>query len=477
MSSSFHLTLAGLVAWVTAKGKPRHHVRRYILGAILSVAGCVTMAGAYMTVLPPAYTSKWTLIVPGAGADTRVSLDRLGQAQSTSNSPFSDKVLSPKVNYKEIAASEPVIAEAARLADTEPADMPKPGMKLIDQSSIMELQISAATPDEAQRRAWAHFQALRTRLDHLRDDEIKTRNQALRSNISEVEVGLKVARQRLLDLQTQTGLASPEQYNQLVSALETMRKEHGATKAALAEKTRQVDTLRVTLGLLPEQAALIVRASANPELRRLALAHATTNALYSETLKRFGTGHPRVVDLRNKLSSLADALAAVRPAGSEQIPREIMDIALASENERFIGMLTDLVARNAELQGQLARIAELEQGISDLETRRLQLASVAARLDDLQRDHLIANTVFSSALARLDAGKADQYASYPVLQMMSEPTLPERPSSPRFVFALLGAVGGSLLSCLGWLFAWLHQWFLFHRLERRFLPASLIPAT
>lgn len=158
------------------------------------------------------------------------------------------------------------------------------------------------------------------------------------------------------------------------------------------------------------------------------------------------------------------------------LPDEILSQALAAENERFVGMLADYVTRSAELSGQLGKIAALEKSIAELDKRRFELASVAAKLDDLQRDHLIANAVFSSALARLDAGKSDQFASYPVLQMMAEPNLPERPSSPRLLFALLGAVGGSLLSCIGWLFAWMHQWFLFRRLEQRFLPARFAHA-
>ncbi len=468
--------MLALLAWLTAKGKPRHHIRRYVLGAVATVAGCVSLAGAYLTLLPPIYTSEWSLIVPGAGAETRVSLDRIGQAQSSSNSPFSDKVLSPRVNFKEIAESEPVLAETARQMDLELAKFSAPRIKLIDQSSIMEIKITAPTPEEAQRRAWAHFKALRGRLDALRADEMKTKNQALRINITDVEVNLKEARRRLLAVQTESGLASLEQFAQLVAAIETMRRENAAARAGVEEKRQIVQSLRQTLGVEPEEAVRIVRASANPELRRLAIAQATMNALYAETLQRFGSEHPRAIDLRNKLNSISTALGRLRTSGMQGLPVEILDQALAAENERFVGMLADYVTRSAELSGQLGKIAALESSIADLDERRLKLASVAAQLDDLQRDHLIANAVFSSALARLDAGKSDHFASYPVLQMMAEPSMPERPSSPRILFAVLGAVVGSLFGCIGWLFAWMHQWFLFHRLEQRFLPGRFAPA-
>jgi uncharacterized protein involved in exopolysaccharide biosynthesis len=462
--------------WLIAKGRPRHHKRRYLLGAFLSVSGCVSLAAAYMTLLPPSYTSEWSLIVPGAGAETRISLDRIGQAQSSTNSPFSDKVLSPKVNYKEIAESVPVMEDMARIIGLEPDQVKEPRIKLVDQTSILLFKITASTSEGAQQRAWAHFEALRRRLDFLREDELKTKNQALRSNITEVEVGLKQARNRLIDLQAQTGLSSLDQYGQLVAASETMRRENASARAAVAEKRSQVETLRRSLGLDPDQAAAIVRISANPELRKLALSYATTSASYAEVAARFGERHPRSADMRTKLASLTDSISGLRPEGISDLPRAALLQFLPSDNDRYVGMLTEYVARHVELNGLVARIAELEASLKELDDRRRTLSTAAAQLDDLQRDHLIANAVFSSALARLDAGKSEQFASYPVLQMMSEPTRPDRPSSPRLLFAALGAVGGSLLSCLGWLFAWMHQWFLFHRLEARFRKSLLGPA-
>jgi uncharacterized protein involved in exopolysaccharide biosynthesis len=470
-----HLILQA-IDWLLARGRPRHHKRRYILGAVLSVCSCCGLAGAYMLLLQPAYTSEWSLIVPGAGAETRISLDRIGQAQSSTNSPFSDKVLSPKVNYKEIAGSVPVIEETARLVGIDPDDLNEPKIKLVDQTSILLLKMSAPTAEEAQRRAWAHFKALRARLDSLREDEIKTKNDALRANITDVEVGLKQARNRLIELQAETGLSSLDQYNQLIAAIEIMRRENAGARAALAEKRKQVEAMRHALGIEPDQAAAIVRLSANPELRKLALAYATASAGHAEILARFGSQHPRSVDLRNKLDSVMEAIARLRPEGTADLPRTAILQFLPSDNDRYVVMLSDYVARHAELHGQVGRIAELEASLLELDQRRERLGTAAAKLDDLQRDHLIANAVFSSALARLDAGKSEQFASYPVLQMMSEPTRPERPSSPRLLFAMLGAFGGSLLSCLGWLFAWMHQWFLFRRLESRFRKRSFAPA-
>ncbi len=139
----------------------------------------------------------------------------------------------------------------------------------------------------------------------------------------------------------------------------------------------------------------------------------------------------------------------------------------AADHDRIIEMLTILIQRSAELAGLEARIAAMSRNLESYELRRKELGDVAARLDDLERDHRIANAVFSSALARIDASKSDIYASYPLLQLLQAPTLPERPSSPRPVFAIAGGALGSLLALMAWTLAWLHQWFASVRLTRR----------
>lgn len=459
------------------KDKDRLHWRRYVLGALASVAACFSIAAAYMLLLPKSYTSEWSVILPGAGSDTRLSLDRIGQAQSSASSPFSDKALSPKVNYKEIAESRPVLEAAAGSLGLAPKDLDKPKIKLVDQASIIQFEVTAASPEDAQRRSWALFEAFRQRLDALRLDEVHSKNVSLRASITDVEIGLKNARQKLLDLQTESGLASIDQYNQLVSSIETLRRDQAATRATVAEKRSSFEAVRRELNLDQTEAASMLRLSADPELRELSAAYAKASAAFAEVETRFKPEHPRVLDAKSKLDSIKTSLTA-KLAGDPFAQAAALK-GMPLDNERVLALLSSLVEKAAETAGQEARLSEVDRIMADMEERRSNLGAIAARLDDLQRDHMIANAVFSSALARLDASKSDQYASYPLAQILSEPTLPEKPSSPRLLFAAIAAFGGSALSCLGWLFAYLHQWFLFKRIRDRrrggSLPPDLLP--
>ncbi|HEY8578299.1 MAG TPA: hypothetical protein VIL72_00330, partial [Beijerinckiaceae bacterium] len=103
--------------------------------------------------------------------------------------------------------------------------------------------------------------------------------------------------------------------------------------------------------------------------------------------------------------------------------------------------------------------------LAGAEERLARLSEAAATLEDLQKKQLVAEAVYSSAAARLDTNRADVYASYPLLQVLAEPNLPERPSSPRWLFAIIGIIGGTGLATLAWVMAWLYQLFVLKRLK------------
>jgi uncharacterized protein involved in exopolysaccharide biosynthesis len=116
-----------------------------------------------------------------------------------------------------------------------------------------------------------------------------------------------------------------------------------------------------------------------------------------------------------------------------------------------------LLSLDAEAQG-LAGKAEALQGIvADMESEVGKGRAMASTLDELERDHQIAEAVFTSALARIDTGKSDLYVSYPLLQMLAEPTLPDKPSSPRTALVLAGMLAGTLFTVIGLALLWLRK--------------------
>ena len=80
-------------SWRIVDWASRAHWRRYLLGWIFSIAGIGGMTAAYITLTPKAYTSEWTLILPGAGAGANVNVSSIGQTSSIIASPFGQSSL------------------------------------------------------------------------------------------------------------------------------------------------------------------------------------------------------------------------------------------------------------------------------------------------------------------------------------------------------------------------------------------------
>jgi uncharacterized protein involved in exopolysaccharide biosynthesis len=112
---------------------------------------------------------------------------------------------------------------------------------------------------------------------------------------------------------------------------------------------------------------------------------------------------------------------------------------------------------DAQAAGTGAALAEIRRDLAREKSRSPQLISQASELADLQRDHRVAEAVFSSALARVDTNKQDPYASYPLVQTLAEPSLPRSPSSPSLIIALAGAIASSIFILVAFLLLWLRQ--------------------
>jgi uncharacterized protein involved in exopolysaccharide biosynthesis len=69
----------------------------------------------------------------------------------------------------------------------------------------------------------------------------------------------------------------------------------------------------------------------------------------------------------------------------------------------------------------------------------------------------VAEAVFSSTLTRLDIGKSNASGSYPLIQVVAEPSLPDSATSPKKSYVYFGAAVGSLFSTTGLVLLWLRS--------------------
>ena len=116
-----------------------------------------------------------------------------------------------------------------------------------------------------------------------------------------------------------------------------------------------------------------------------------------------------------------------------------------------------MVETQARIKGLDAQLISLVSAALDQDITLQTQTANAAKLEDLERDHKIAEAVYSSALARVDTNRQDIYASYPLLQVLSPASLPEKPSSPKVHYAIGGGLAGTFFLLIALVFTWIRQ--------------------
>lgn len=450
----------------------RNHWKRYVLGAILSVAGIWSLSAAYLVFTPPRYTSKWIFILPGSGAGVSVSLESIGQTSSLSNSPFASSSLSPKVIYKEIFISDRVLDEAAAEMDMKRGEFGAPQIKLVDETSLMFFEISGRTPELAQKKAQTLIDVFQRQLDLLRRDEIKQRAASVGETIKEYKQNLKDARQNIFEVQQRSGLVSVEQFNEVANSLEQTRKRLSEARADFASIEGNHSALVARLGVSAHLAELALNLSADPVFSKALTDYAELRSLVEGQSRAFGSQNPTLIQSRGRMQAsyaILKTLSARAGVKESEWPR-VTSVLLSKAREE---LLKELVAGEAQVEGKRREVEALEKDMLLLDRRIKDLTVNAARLEDLKKDHIIAEAVFSSALARVDTNKADLYASYPIVQVLSPPDLPQKRSQPLLMLALAAGAAGSFLAIAAWTLAWMRQ--LFVRRSRKAANYTLTP--
>ena len=424
----------------------------FLLGAV-AIWGPIT---GYLTSAPETYTSDLSLILPGAGASASVNLTEIGQASSFASSPYAHTSISPTETYKRLIVADRIVVTAADTVGVTRETFGRPRVELIDQTGLIHVQISGPSPDAAQARGNALLAAFFAELDMLRADELDVRQEGGEGAIHDYRASVAATRTEIERLQRETGLISADQYDYLVERTNALRAEVAAARAGFEERDEAVGALQRALQLPTDLAAATLRLHADSEFSSLIEDMASKSAALAETQGRFGPNHPQVADARAgylSARSMAQSRAIVLTGLSEAT---IARLDLSPIGARA-DLLAQLVEREAERKGLAAELAAMEARLTADEAKVLTLLAPAARLEDLQRDFQVAEAVFASAMARSQSTKADVYASYPLVQVLENPSRPDRPSSPNDTLAIAAGAAASVMFALGLCLAWIRQ--------------------
>lgn len=414
----------------------------------------------YLKVTPPTYISYSAVNLPGSSTNANVSLPGIGQASYENISPYaSSSSQDPRENYKFIAQSEPVLKAAAANLNMSLGEFGEPRIKVVDNTTVMTVEFKGTSPHEAQNKSLAFHKALEARLNELRSQEAVRRDVGFQTGLNSSQKKLQIAQKNLSNYKASSGLNSDAQIKDLTTNIEQLRRQRAEVLASQQQTSTRLQQLSANLKLSAPQAtdafALQTDQVFQQNLKNYSDASASVVVLESKYLP----DHPILVSEKAKRDAAQSALLARsqlilgRPANIETIKTLNLSNTVSGNSRELL--LQQLVTVQADQKGLVSQAQAINEQINLLESRLKNLTQQESKLDALKRDMQVAEAVFSSTLTRLDIGKSNTFGSYPLIQILTEPSLPENPTEPKKAYVYLGAALGSLFSSTGFLLLWL----------------------
>ena len=408
----------------------------------------------------PVYTSTFAVVLPGNINQVNVNLPGIGQTTaSTGSAGMATSTFDPRANYEYIFSSERVLTRAATNAGLAVDSFGEPRIRSIDNTTLMEIDVTGPSPEVARKKAFALHGAIEERLNELRVSEMRQREGPTQMILLQARSTLEDAQKDLSAYKLSSGLNSAEQVETISTNIEQLRRQRAelAAQQALAEESLAM--LRGQLGLSSAEAADAFKLQADQIFQQNLKDFSEASSILQVQTAKFGPNHPRIVKEVKRQKAAEQAMNGRASTVLGRIPsgRTLTQLALASTGSGRDALFQKLVSSQSEASGAAAQVTKLDQQIGVLEERLQKLSQRQPTLESLRRNEQIAEAVFASTLAKLDLGQADVFAAFPLIEMVVDPTLPTKPTTPKRGLLLAGALAGSVFTSVGLWVLWIRK--------------------
>lgn len=394
------------------------------------------------------WTADAKLILPNVTRDLSLNLGEFGELQEGEGLVFSSQL-----DSKEILASIMTSTDAVRRAwEVDPEQSLYPRLDVYkglfdvepdSDSTTLSLVAEGTTPDIARERLGLFIEAFQQRLQELRADDVAQRNGLIEQELAEVEENLNRAARSLVAFQEQTELVdSDEQTQELIEAISALSLTQGQVVAEFQASSLRLENLSNRLNQTPEQAVLALQLSEDQEYQALQDKLSTLNVELLEARTLFTDEHPQVAYLSAQRANLIEEQQAYIVQSTAGLPG--VD---TSVGEAYATLIQELVLTESETAALQQQASQLTTQLEQLNARLARIPAAQVRLQALQREYNIAQEVYSSLIAQIEANRVYAFSTYPVVQVLDQPTANAIPSGPgrkpiavgTFLAAVLGS--------------------------------------
>ena len=398
---------------------------------------------SYVTLAAPVYNSSWTILIPGTQVGASIDLQNVGEAYTDVKTPYGGNSFSPGVNFKKIMSSISVLTAAAELLDMTVEDYGMPKITVTDQAATLEVVFSSDSAVSSQEKSTALYQAFHNELSKLRKDEVNARRAGSNEQLEEYRNQADMARGELAKFRDTSTVVSVDQYRGMVNSAGLLEQSLLEARVKRDAITSRLDSMASTLGVDAYRAADVMLLRQDKLVQVLSGEYARLQAEFIELAAVLGAKHPKVVHARAKANGARQSMInRVR-----SVVGEVDDVLLSSYLPDPVGddgqLYKDVVTFEAEREALGREITSSEQLLAEMRGRIAVAGTDLDRLEELERNHQMAATILVSATSNLDLGRSNIYATYPLTQVLVEPTLPDRPKKLLKILALLGGILGS----------------------------------
>ncbi|MBW4440441.1 MAG: AAA family ATPase [Plectolyngbya sp. WJT66-NPBG17] len=416
----------------------------------LNILVVLATLGAIATT-PKRWTATAQLILPITnGGNLDANLGTLGSYRNSDPS-FSTQVNPLKIQQAVLTSD--ALLEKAWAADPERTEATKPrnygqnfDVEVLEQTSIMQLSVTGASPQIAEQRAIALLNAYKQRLNELRQA-----NNVTRDNFSQRQ--LEQARQNLLEAQTalaqfkqSTGLVNDEEQTKgLVETINTLGTAQAQVQAQAQGSRDRARTLATQLNLSPSAAVQALGLDQNEDYKTIRSKLTEVETTLGRLRSTFKDASPQVQRAIDERESLRRQLQQYVGQAAGQVEANT-NFTTGAEGRSVL--IQQLVLAETDANGQQRQAEQLQRQIEQRQNSLRTLPANQAKLTTLQRQADVAEGIYKGLVAQVQQSNLDAFNAYPNIQELNAPVVDAKPSSPKKSMMAINAILASMIGSI-----------------------------